>query len=46
MQVVLEEISFTAHRLKNTTQKIDKDYVIDKMKKSEPNEENLYKYIL
>lgn len=46
MQVVLEDISFTAHRLKNTTQKIDKDYVIDKMKRSEPNEENLYKYIL
>jgi ATP-dependent HslUV protease ATP-binding subunit HslU len=47
MQVVLEDISFIAHNLKGSTQIIDKKYVIEKMRKSQPNiEENLFKYIL
>lgn len=47
MQTVVEEISFIAHRLKGTTQRIDRAYVQSRMKVNDPtSEENLSKYIL
>jgi ATP-dependent protease HslVU (ClpYQ) ATPase subunit len=47
MQTVLEDISFIAHRLSGTTQRIDKNYVMERMRKADPAaEDNLRKYIL
>lgn len=47
MHTIMEDISYIAHRLGNTTQIIDKTFVASKMKKFDPtSEDNLSRYIL